>query len=227
MDKFAQIAANGIGGRMEFLEEPKLRVNDKKVCELKDSKKKPVEVTPKMSTAKELSVALTELKKQYAPYLRELAPKAKNYRKRVDVTSFVCGGETVSIPEYGGPLGAVKKTYVTEIDVPEVIDGQCAYIHFEGADYRTVVTVNGVFVGEHEGFFSPFEFDITDVVKSGKNTVQVELYNDHIYMGSIENNGIEHQGDKLYAATGIGWDDPQYGWHHCPPGMGIYNSVHK
>lgn len=226
MDKFAQIAANGIGGRMEFLEEPKLRVNDKKVCELKDSRNKPIEVTPKMSTASELSAALTELKKQYAPYLRELAPKAKDYRKSVEVTSFVCDGEAVSIPEYGGPMGAMKKTYVAEVEVPEVTDGQCAYIHFEGADYRAVATVNGVFVGEHEGFFSPFEFDITHVVKTGKNTVQVELYNDHIYMGSIENNGIEHQGDKLYAATGIGWDDPQYGWHHCPPGMGIYNLVY-
>lgn len=28
------------------------------------------------------------------------------------------------------------------------------------------------------------------------------------------------------AANGIGWDDPKQGWHHCPPGMGIYNSVY-
>ncbi len=32
-------------------------------------------------------------------------------------------------------------------------------------------------------------------------------------------------GDKLCAATGLGWDDPELGWHHCPPGMGIYDYV--
>ena len=33
------------------------------------------------------------------------------------------------------------------------------------------------------------------------------------------------EGDKLYAATGLGWDDPQVGWHHCPPGMGLFDEV--
>ena len=29
----------------------------------------------------------------------------------------------------------------------------------------------------------------------------------------------------MYAATGPGYDDPQRGWHHCPPGMGIFQGV--
>ena len=32
-------------------------------------------------------------------------------------------------------------------------------------------------------------------------------------------------GDKVYAATGLGYDDPEEGWHHCPPGMGIWQGV--
>ena len=226
MDKFAQIAANGIGGRMELLEEPHLRKYSKKICSLEKTEDSPTKTTAKMSTAEELSEALAEIRKKYAPFLRNLAPAKPDYRKHFEITSFECDGKTVSIPEYGGPMGAVKKTYVTELEMPEVKDGECAYIHFEGADYRTVVTVNGTFAGEHEGFFSPFEFDITNLVRKGINTVQVELYNDHIYMGSLKTDGPEYQGDKLYAATGIGWDDPKYGWHHCPPGMGIYNSVY-
>lgn len=45
-------------------------------------------------------------------------------------------------------------------------------------------------------------------------------------MGNETRGGFKAEGDKLYAATGIGWDDAQLGWHHCPPGMGIYNDVY-
>ncbi|MFQ9799388.1 MAG: hypothetical protein ACLR23_11105 [Clostridia bacterium] len=33
-------------------------------------------------------------------------------------------------------------------------------------------------------------------------------------------------GEKIYAATGLGFDDSKVGWHHCPPGMGIYQEVY-
>lgn len=226
MDKFAQIAAGGIGGRKEFLEEPQPRKYSKKICSLKGTDKTPIKTEQKMSTAEELFAELTKLREKYKPFLRNLAPQPRCLRERFDITSFECDGERVSIPEYGGPTGPAKKTYITELSLPDIAEGKCVYIHFEGADYRTVVTVNGIFAGEHEGFFSPFEFDITALVRRGKNVIQVELYNDHIYMGGLKADGIEYQGDKLYAATGIGWDDPNEGWHHCPPGMGIYNSVY-
>lgn len=44
-------------------------------------------------------------------------------------------------------------------------------------------------------------------------------------MGSKGEDGVSHEGEKLYAATGIGWDDAKTGWHHCPPGMGLYKDV--
>lgn len=226
MDKFAQIAANGIGGRMELLEEPHLKEYTKKSCVLTETDKEPIKTQKKMSDAKELDEALKKMRERYAPFLRECAPRIESFRHRFDIKSFVCDGNIVMIPEYGGPMGAVKKTYTTELVLPEIRNDESVYIHFEGADYRTVVTVNETFSGEHEGFFSPFEFEITNLVRQGINTIKVELYNDHIYMGSLKTDGPEYQGDKLYAATGIGWDDPKYGWHHCPPGMGIYNSVY-
>jgi len=37
---------------------------------------------------------------------------------------------------------------------------------------------------------------------------------------------VRYGGDKLYAATGLGYDEPQIGWHHCPPAMGIYQDVY-
>ena len=75
-------------------------------------------------------------------------------------------------------------------------------------------------------FFSPFEFEITEFICEGKNKLRIDLYNDYIYMGNADRPGSQMvEGEKLYAATGPGWDDPAVGWHHCPPGMGIYNRV--
>ena len=97
-------------------------------------------------------------------------------------------------------------------------------------DYKAHVFINGVYLGSHEGFFAPFEFDFTRVARAGANTLLVVVENDAIVMGNdtwdkLLGDDAFHDGDKLYAATGPGWNDPQVGWHHCPPGMGIYQGV--
>ena len=86
------------------------------------------------------------------------------------------------------------------------------------------MNVNWQCVGRHEGFFSPFSFVVDSAVREGENELKIEVENDYSYMGNDEEPEVGH-GDKLYAATGLGWDDPTLGWHHCPPGMGIYGSV--
>ena len=50
-------------------------------------------------------------------------------------------------------------------------------LRFEGADYLARVYLNGVALGAHEGYFNPFEFDITDRLKDGENTIAVRLVN--------------------------------------------------
>ena len=49
-------------------------------------------------------------------------------------------------------------------------------LHFEGSDYKTKVWVNGYFVGSHEGGYSRFSFDVTNLVRDEENflTVKVE-----------------------------------------------------
>ena len=49
-------------------------------------------------------------------------------------------------------------------------------LHFEGSDYKTKVWVNGYFVGSHEGGYSRFSFDVTNLVRDDENflTVKVE-----------------------------------------------------
>jgi beta-glucuronidase len=52
-----------------------------------------------------------------------------------------------------------------------------ALLYFAGASYITKVWVNTNYVGEHEGGFTPFQFDITRFLKSGKNDIVVLINN--------------------------------------------------
>ncbi|MGH3145822.1 MAG: glycoside hydrolase family 2 protein [Rubrobacter sp.] len=48
---------------------------------------------------------------------------------------------------------------------------------FGGVYYSARVWLNGVYLGDHEGYFAPFEFDVTDVVAVGvENDLLVEVY---------------------------------------------------
>ena len=55
--------------------------------------------------------------------------------------------------------------------------GQRLLLHFEGSDYLTRVWANGRYLGQHEGGYSRFTFDLTDVWEDGQPlrlTVRVE-----------------------------------------------------
>jgi beta-glucuronidase len=51
------------------------------------------------------------------------------------------------------------------------------FIYFGAANYRARVYFNGQAQGEHEGGFTPFNFEITDTVREGDNFVVVEVNN--------------------------------------------------
>ncbi len=136
--------------------------------------------------------------------------------------------ERVAIPHYGGPLGRAVTYYRTTFDAPEsMFAAGSLFVCFKGVDYKAHVFLNGHYTGSHEGFFAPFEFDITGFARVGSNTLLVRVENDAICMGngSWGEDGHLYDGDKIYAATGPGYDEPLIGWHHCPPGMGIYQRV--
>jgi beta-glucuronidase len=47
------------------------------------------------------------------------------------------------------------------------------FLHVGAANYRALVYVNGEKVGEHEGGFTPFAFDVTEQLKAGHNSVVI------------------------------------------------------
>ena len=54
--------------------------------------------------------------------------------------------------------------------------GKRVLLHFGAVDWRADVWVNGVSVGTHTGGFTPFEFDITEALKKGGNTLRVRVW---------------------------------------------------
>ena len=55
--------------------------------------------------------------------------------------------------------------------------GQRALLYFGAVNYEAIVYVNGKKAGRHVGGFTPFCFDVTDLVKEGKNFVIVKVDN--------------------------------------------------
>ncbi|HMG67598.1 MAG TPA: glycoside hydrolase family 2 TIM barrel-domain containing protein, partial [Chitinophagaceae bacterium] len=57
------------------------------------------------------------------------------------------------------------------------------FIHFGAVNYKTDVFINGQKAGSHEGGFTPFVFEITNLVTDGKNSVIVRTNNARIKNG--------------------------------------------
>jgi beta-glucuronidase len=71
--------------------------------------------------------------------------------------------------------------------------GKRVVLHFDGAYYKTNVWLNGQKVGEHEGGYTPFSFDVTDQLKDGNNLLVVAVNNDTWKTNTIP--GIKDKGD--------------------------------
>lgn len=53
-----------------------------------------------------------------------------------------------------------------------------ALLHFGAVDYACKVWVNGIYCGSHTGGYTPFEMDITEVLKEGENIIVVNAQDD-------------------------------------------------
>ncbi len=184
----------------------------------------------KMDTKEELYQALAKSREAHAPFLRNLAPPLEEMVEHIELTDFqwsLDGADPtpVKIPHYGEKMGLHTARYETSFQLG-AFEGRRVILTFKAVDYIAEVFVNGKFAGRHEGFFAPFEFDVTDIAKEGENHLLVVVKNDFTMTGNACDAGIKIDGDKIYAATGPGWDEPVIGWHHCPAGMGIYNRVY-
>ena len=55
--------------------------------------------------------------------------------------------------------------------------GRRYFIHFDGANYETIAGLNGRIVGKHVGGFTAFDFEVTEQLKAGSNSLVVKVDN--------------------------------------------------
>jgi len=72
--------------------------------------------------------------------------------------------------------------YKTSFDIERPDDSR-VFVYFGAANYRTLVFLNGDLVGEHEGGFTPFNFEITDRVREKDNFLIVKVDNKRLLDG--------------------------------------------
>ncbi len=65
--------------------------------------------------------------------------------------------------------------YRTSVDIPQFEHPERVLLRFGAVDYSATVYVNGKDVGTHEGGYTPFAYDITDLVRPGANAIAVRV----------------------------------------------------
>lgn len=126
--------------------------------------------------------------------------------------------------------------YRTEIEVPASFKGRKIWLNLDGINYRADVWVNGSKIADRSdvvGMFRRFSFDVTDVIKPGReNCVAIKIYQvDHPGIptpgtqlkpfGPVRGHSYDIFKDETLKISG-GWD--------CAPvvrdrNMGIYKKV--
>ncbi len=102
--------------------------------------------------------------------------------------------------------------YKARFVAPQFSQPRRALLHFGAVDYFSEVFVNGKSVGQHEGGYTPFTFDVTENVRPGMNQILVRVVDPP--MNEIENHEhfpewmykeIPHGKQNWYVQTGGIW----------------------
>jgi beta-glucuronidase len=63
------------------------------------------------------------------------------------------------------------------------VEGEVDILYFQAVNYRARVYLNGEFLGEHEGGYTPFQFDVTGKIKEKDNFLVVKVDNKRLRDG--------------------------------------------
>ncbi|MGC8684748.1 MAG: glycoside hydrolase family 2 protein [bacterium] len=84
---------------------------------------------------------------------------------------------------------------------------------FDGVDYFAKVWLNGTLLGEHEGYFDPIMFDVSNIVKPGDNVLVVRVLNpdDPSFQVAYNNTGITQFAEKIWIKGILDFHDTRPG----------------
>ena len=98
--------------------------------------------------------------------------------------------------------------YRKSFDTPRMRRGETVVLTFGAVDYRAEVFVNGSKIGVHDGGYTPFRFEIGDVIKPGPNEVIVRVM-DPVGDGNgtegVNYKNIPHGKQSWYVQTSGLW----------------------
>ena len=84
------------------------------------------------------------------------------------------GKEGLVPPEV--PKDNPTSSYIRTFTVKEELVGKRLFLSFKGVETAFFLWVNGVFIGYAEDSFTPSDFEITDAIQEGENTVAVQVF---------------------------------------------------
>lgn len=101
-------------------------------------------------------------------------------------------------------------TYQRDFSAPDLKPGQVVRLHFDAVYDVAHVWFNGHMVGVHEGGYTPFEFDVTKLMKPGLNHLLLEVDNTPT-LSTIPAIASSH-GSKDYPLYGTAEGEGIVGW---------------
>ena len=114
-------------------------------------------------------------------------------------------------PHDDNPVGSYRTTFA----VPADWTGRRVLLHFDGVDSAFYVWVNGRKVGFSKDSRTPAEFDVTEVVTPGANTLAVEVYR--------WSDGLFLEDQDMFRLSGIFRD--VYLWSRAPVHVRDFENV--
>ena len=74
------------------------------------------------------------------------------------------------LPDHAGVVW-FRHTFIVDDNLKE----KEIWLNFEGVDYFAEIWLNGTYIGNHEGYFQSFRFNITDYILNGENELIIKV----------------------------------------------------
>jgi beta-glucuronidase len=108
----------------------------------------------------------------------------------------VPGDWTTLVPELHHYDGTVYLRRLFDLQASAIADGRRRFLAFDAVNYRSTVWLNQQDLGGHEGGFTPFCFEVTSVLKAGRNllVVRADSRHDEESLPSVDFDWHNHGG---------------------------------
>lgn len=115
-------------------------------------------------------------------------------------------------------------TYTAQLSVTGAQKGRRCVLSFEGIDTCSQIRLNGVPIGTTDNMFLRYDFDVTDIIRKGENSLEVKI------LPFDRDVSVYEKYFALFNKKRLAYRKAQchFGWDWAPdlPGMGIYLPVY-